>query len=143
MLKAFQFVNEVSSAALYVYSETRWEGRVGLIECALKLRKSLPCLEEYAAAQKIGAACSDFLDEPFFERLMVYHKHLKVVHNVSRLFQSHRFPAGHLVLLAYHELATCLRHQLTWMLRRFSRLLFAMRFCIPFKIVWCCRSRAP
>jgi hypothetical protein len=105
MLKAFQFVNEVSSAALSVYSETRWEGRVALLECALKLRKSLPCLKEYAVAQKIGAACSDFLDEPFFERLVVYHKHLKVVHNVSRLFQSHCFPAGHLVLLAYYELA--------------------------------------
>ena len=105
MLKAFQHVNEVSSAALYVYSETRWEGRVGVLECALKLRKSLPCLKEYAAAQKIGTACPDFLDEPFFERLVVYHKHLSVVHNVSRLFQTHRFPAGHLVLLAYHELA--------------------------------------
>ncbi len=105
MLKAFQFVNDVSSAALYVYSETRWEGRVGVLECALKLRKSLPCLKEYAAAQKIGAACPDFLNEPFFERLVVYQEHLKVVHNASRLFQTHRFPTGHLVLLAYCELA--------------------------------------
>lgn len=104
-LKVFQHVNEVSSAALYIYSETRWEGRVALLECALKLRKSLPCLKEYALSQKIGATCADFLEEPFFQRLALYHKHLNVVHNVSRLFQSHRFPAGHLVLLAYHELS--------------------------------------
>jgi hypothetical protein len=48
MLRAYQDVNEVSSAALYVYNDTRWEGRVRLLECALKLRKSLPCLGAYA-----------------------------------------------------------------------------------------------
>jgi hypothetical protein len=105
MLKAYQDVNEISSVAMYIYSDTRWEGRVQVLECALKLRKSLPCLKAFAASQKIGGDCPDFLDEPFFQRLAVYHKHLKVVHEVSRLFQTHRFPAGHLVLLAYHALA--------------------------------------
>ncbi len=105
MLQAFQDVNEISSCALYIYSETRWEGRVQLLACALKLRKSLPCLKLFAASQKIGAECSDFLDEPFFMRLAMYHKHLDAVHDVSRMFQTHRFPAGHLVLLAYHEVA--------------------------------------
>lgn len=105
MLQACQDVNEVSTAALYVYNETRWEGRVRLLECALKLRKSLPCLKDFATMQKIGQQCADFLEDAFFQRLAIYRKHLKVVDNVSRLFQHQRFPAGHLVLLAYLELA--------------------------------------
>jgi hypothetical protein len=44
------------------------------------------------------------LEPAFFVRLAVYCKHLKVVDTVSRLFQTQRFPAGHLVLLAYLEL---------------------------------------
>ena len=76
-----------------------------LLECALKLRKSLPCLGAYAKSQKIGDNYPGFLTEPFFERLSVYHKHLAVVDNVSRLFQTQRFPAGHLVLLSYIELS--------------------------------------
>lgn len=104
MLRAYQDVNEVS-AALYVYNDTRWEGRVRLLECALKLKKSLPSLKLYAASQKIDQNCSDFLEDSFFQRLSVYHQHLKMVDNVSRLFQTQRFPAGHLVLLAYLELS--------------------------------------
>ncbi len=105
MLRAYQDVNEISTAALYVYNDTRWEGRLRLLECALKLRMSLPCLKEYATQQAIGQGCPDFLEDAFFQRLAVYHKHLKVVDNVSRLFQTQRFPTGHLVLLAYNELA--------------------------------------
>jgi hypothetical protein len=94
--------------SLYIYSDTRWEGRVQVLECALKLQKSLPCLKPFAASQKIGTGCPDFLDEPFFKQLAVYHKHLKVMHDVSRLFQTHRFPAGHLALLSYHALCKSL-----------------------------------
>jgi hypothetical protein len=52
-LSAFQDINEVSSVALYVYNDTRWEGRVRLLECAVKLKHSLPFLKEYAAMQKV------------------------------------------------------------------------------------------
>lgn len=105
MLQAYQDVNEITSVSLYIYSDTRWEGRVSLLECALKLRKSLPCLKPFAVKQQIGLNIPDFLEEPFFVRLAMYHKHLKAVHEVARMFQTHRFPAGHLVLLAYHETA--------------------------------------
>jgi hypothetical protein len=104
MLKAYQHVNEVSTVALYVYNDTRWEGCPKLLACALKLRLSLPCLKLYAELQKIGAHCADFLDDSFFQRLAIYHKHLAVVDNVSCLFQTQCFPAGHLVLLTYLEL---------------------------------------
>jgi hypothetical protein len=98
MLRAYQDVNEVSSAAFYVYNDTRWEGHVCMLEGAVKLKHSLPCLKEFARTQKRAELA-------FFVRLGIYHKHLVVVDNVSRLFQTQRFPAGHLVLLAYLELA--------------------------------------
>lgn len=58
MLRASQHVNETSTAALYVYNDTRWEGRLRLLECALRLRASLPCLKEYATRQpRLSGRC--------------------------------------------------------------------------------------
>jgi hypothetical protein len=107
-LQAFQDVNDLSSAALYVYNETRWEGRVRLLECALKLRKSLPALKDFAEGHAIGTNCDAFLSERFFEQLVVYHKYLNMVDDVSKLFQTQQFPTGHLVVLAYLALADAL-----------------------------------
>jgi hypothetical protein len=107
-LRAFQNVNDLSSAALYVYNETRWEGRVRLLECALKLRQSLPSLKGFADGHAIGTTCDGFLSERFFDQLVVYHKYLDMVDDVSKLFQTQVFPTGHLVLLSYLALADSL-----------------------------------
>jgi hypothetical protein len=107
-LRAFQDANDLSTAALYVYNDTRWEGRVKLLECAWKLRKSLPVLKGFADAHSIGQDCAGFLTEPFFEQVAMYHKYLAIVDDVSNLFQTQQFPTGHLVMLAYVELENLL-----------------------------------
>lgn len=104
MLKSYQRMEELVTSTLYVYNETRWEGRVKLLDCALKLKDSLPELKPFAAAHKIGADCGDFLEESFFVRVRTYLEHLDVVNSVSKLFQTQKFPTGHLVVLCYAEL---------------------------------------
>lgn len=104
VLKAYQHAHALSSAALYVYNETRWEGRCKILECALKLRDSLPVLKDFAAAQKLVVP-HDFLQPAYFIRLDVYHRHLARVNVVSKLFQTQSYPTGHLVVVTYAELS--------------------------------------
>ncbi len=104
-LQAYQDVNEISSVALYIYSETRWEGRVQLLECALKLRKSLPCLKLFAASQKIGTDCPEFLEELFFVRLAMYQQASQCSAGSVAHVSDAPLSGRSLVLLAYHETA--------------------------------------
>jgi hypothetical protein len=103
-LQQYQHLNDICDVAMYIYNATRWEGRVKLLECALKLRKSLEFLKPYAGAHAIGKSIPDFLSDSIFQRVSGYHELLAKVDTVSRLFQSKKFPSGHLVPLVYSKL---------------------------------------
>jgi hypothetical protein len=94
-LRAHQWVHDLADSALYLYNDTRWEGRVLMLQCALKMRESLPQLIGYAKMQQIGIDIPDFLEPSYFDRVQVYMECLSIVNSVSLLFQTRKFPAGH------------------------------------------------
>jgi hypothetical protein len=75
-----------------------------MLQCALKMRESLPQLIGYAKMQQIGIDIPDFLEPSYFDRVQVYMECLSIVNSVSLLFQTRKFPAGHLVVFVYRQL---------------------------------------
>ena len=101
LLRAHQYIHEVVSVALVVQNDTRWEGRVLMLESAIRQEQSLPSLQDFARQVTACEKVSDFLDPSFFRRLKIYKEELERLNSASLLFQNKHFPTGHLVILAY------------------------------------------
>lgn len=105
IIRSYRYHHEIASVAFKLPNDTRWEGRVLMIQSALKQEKELPVLLDFAKTLDSCRQHEDFLTPPFFDRLRVYADMLGRLNRVSLLFQSKAFPTGHLVTIAYKQLA--------------------------------------
>jgi hypothetical protein len=103
-LHVYQFCNDLAELTVVLYNETRWEGRFLVLSRFLALGESLPILINSPCVLEQRRTVADFLTCTFFDRIRLYLPFLSKMNDVSLLYQTQKFPTGHLVPLCAFEL---------------------------------------
>lgn len=108
----FRRINDLSELVIVLQNDTRWEGRYKVLSRMLELKDELK--QAFGQAEQLLPFVSqqrvhvdDFLEDSFFSRLLDYKMLFGHVNDVSRLYQTKRFPSGCLVPLCCKYLKRC------------------------------------
>jgi hypothetical protein len=106
ILKSFsQEMQSLAPLRMQLFNDTRWDGRSKFLERCLVLEEHIvDCFKDHPKVEEIQRElCPDFLSSEYFSRLALYVPILKGMNSISLLYQSQKFPTGHLVpLCVYH-----------------------------------------
>jgi hypothetical protein len=97
-LASFQRIHELVVLAIYLFNETRWEGRYKALKRFILLREALEKL--FAKSQELKEwkiNCPDFLTPAFFERCQNYVFYLSEMNSMSKFYQNTTMPTGSFV----------------------------------------------
>lgn len=105
ILWAFQRQHDLAELSFLLYNETRWEGRFIVMDRAVELEDALVPNEAMQVLDVVvlqREKVPDFLKPDYFYRAKSYLPLLTDLNNVSKLYQSQKFPSGcFVVLLSY------------------------------------------
>lgn len=108
----FRRMNDLSELVIVLQNDTRWEGRFKvlcrMLELKDELKQAFGQTEQplpFVVQQREHV--DDFLEDPFFDRLSAYKTLFGHINDVSRLYQTKRFPTGCLVPLCCYYLKRC------------------------------------
>jgi hypothetical protein len=96
-LLRYQKLNELQELHVFLFNETRWEGRFKVVSRFVELEESLSGVIGGDILEECRAIMDDFLSDSFFRRMRDYSALLEKFNNVSLLYQTQKFPTGCLV----------------------------------------------
>jgi len=109
-LRTYQRLNELCALDLIMYNDTRWEGRYLCVSRAVRLQSTPVTNAEVHQLPTVVEQClkvPDFLQHSYFERLKNYETVLKKLNDVSKFYQTQRFPVGCFVPLLNQWMGSC------------------------------------
>lgn len=97
-----QRLHSLPELATILYNDTRWEGRYLLLSRAIELQSAIVGNDDLLAldvVQEQLRSVPDYLSEDYFARLRAYIPLLSDLNDVSKLYQTQKFPTGCFVVL--------------------------------------------